>query len=87
MAELRRVGWVRARERVIQLDVGRLAPLHLLKPISTVLQTVAARAEEVFREEFGEATLARVPVLNVWLVVLGVALNELVHLELVVIVG
>ena len=48
MAELRRVGRVRARKRVIQFDVSSLTSLHLLKPLPAVLQTVAPCTEEAF---------------------------------------
>ena len=81
MAELRRVGRVRARKRVIQFDVSSLTSLHLLEPLLAVLQTVAPRAEEaVVGEEVGQPTLARASVFDVGLVVFGIALDEFIHL-------
>jgi len=81
MAELRRVGRVRARKRVIQFDVSGLTSLHLLEPLLAVLQTVTPRAEEaVVGEEVGQSTLARASVFDVGLVVFWIALDEFIHL-------
>jgi hypothetical protein len=81
MAELCRVGRVRARKRVIQFDVSSLTSLHLLEPLPAVLQTVAPRAEEAFvGEEVGQPTLARAPVFDIGLVVFGIAFDEFIHL-------
>jgi hypothetical protein len=81
MAELRRIGRVRARKRVIQFYVSSLTSLHLLEPLLAVLQTVAPRAEEaVVGEEVDQPTLARASIFDVGLIVFGIALDEFIHL-------
>jgi len=53
MAELRRVGWIRASKRVIKFDVGSLSSLHLLKPFFAILQTITSYTKQpIVGEEF-----------------------------------